>query len=258
MGIRDNVSADEYAKLEALAAANKDEWEALLQEKRNHWKELKEKGMLEKLTSKDVYMEDIDEIEDYGEQLIRSRKGSLKGALWDDEEEEEETINPIKKELIEKMKIVTGKQGSALAIYNLLNEMKDKGLLDATLVEEAILSMTKHDSDHYAVSSYKLHKKVTSVFGTISCTKSHQYADSIFLFLFCAQICANLTTEPHLRTSFYYYSREYTRASLDLTSGLRKGQSTPHRALLYGWPMLSMQTRGSSLAGTNMQHAPWS
>ena len=196
MGIRDNVSADEYAKLEALAAANKDEWEALLQEKRNHWKELKEKGMLEKLTSKDVYMEDIDEIEDYGEQLIRSRKGSLKGALWDDEEEEEETINPIKKELIEKMKIVTGKQGSALAIYNLLNEMKDKGLLDATLVEEAILSMTKHDSDHYAVSSYKLHKKVTSVFGTISCTKSHQYADSIFLFLFCAQICANLTLNP--------------------------------------------------------------
>ena len=156
---------EQLAKLEAAAAANKDEWDALLKAKLEEWKDMKAAGILDKLMigDEEVSEEVIAEMDDMSKRLLRRQRG--KGISTKPEsgpDQEGTSKEQLLFELREKLVIVGGtKDGSSLGTYSLLNEIKDKSMIEADpkLVEDTLLALTRLDSSSMAVSGFKMYQK---------------------------------------------------------------------------------------------------
>jgi len=170
--INDNADA-EWAALEKAESENKETWDALFKGKLEEWKEMKEKGILEKLSVEDDEMsqELIEEIDHMSKRLLRRKKSRLvtkavssinSPDIVSPGIEDAESI--IEKEnyrdkFYEKLTSITGKKGNALASFNLLNEIKDKGVLDIDLMETVLMTLSRQNSTSFATSGYKQYAK---------------------------------------------------------------------------------------------------
>ncbi len=153
------------AKLEAAAAANKDEWDAMLKAKLEEWKEMKAAGILDKLSieDEDVSEEVIAEMDDMSKRLLRRQRGKgINSKPEGGSDQEGPSKEQILFELREKLIVVGGtKDGTSLGTYSLLNEIKDKSMVEADpkLVEDTLLALTRLDSSSMATAGFKLYQK---------------------------------------------------------------------------------------------------
>lgn len=163
------ISQKEWAECEAAANAHKDAWAAALAAKRSEWMELKSSGVLERLSSSDLIdaemIDDLDK-EIQSKRAIRRLKGKIaEGGAVHAVSEAPLLVDPEKlneharSELANKLAIVSAKKtGSALATFNLLNEIKDKGLLETKLVESTVMALiTRFDSEQLAISAFRMY-----------------------------------------------------------------------------------------------------
>jgi len=173
-GSGSDISQSEWAECEAAANANKDAWAAALEAKRLEFMELKSSGILEKLSSSDLIdaemIEELDE-EVQSKRAVRRLKGKIaEGSLVPTSSETPLLVDPKKLaeqariELADKLALVSAKKtGSALATFNLLNEIKDKGLAETRLVESTVMALiTRFDSEQLALSAFRMYLQFVS------------------------------------------------------------------------------------------------
>lgn len=130
----------EDPSIEANFLSVEDE-ESLIASKLNEWRELKALGVLDKI-DENVSEEDIEEMDIL---LNRKRRQSVKPVL-----------NPSEKiafDLQQKLKLV---KDNPVALYSILNEMKDKNAHDYSLAKEILLNLARGSNTKLALSSIKL------------------------------------------------------------------------------------------------------
>lgn len=137
----------------------------MLKAKLEEWKEMKAAGILDKLMVDDEAMDEemIIEMDDMSKRLLRRQRG--KGVSSKKEggpEQEGSSKEQILFELREKLLVVGGgKDGTSLGTLSLLNEIKDKAMVEADpkLVEDALMALTRLDSSSMAVAGFKMYQK---------------------------------------------------------------------------------------------------
>mmetsp|Transcript_25889 Transcript_25889/g.24716 ORF Transcript_25889/g.24716 Transcript_25889/m.24716 type:complete len:654 (+) Transcript_25889:102-2063(+) len=169
-------STDEQLKnLETAANANRFEWEAQLKAKLDEWKEMKANGILD--TMGDEVDEDvIIQMDSMSKRLMRKQRGISKEKEASDKavaaslrlpgDEAEKKEGPSQEQMMREFKekfvmVSSSKEGSALGVYSLLNEMKDKNMLDfdSEFLEEVVLACARLESSSIAIAAYKLYQK---------------------------------------------------------------------------------------------------
>jgi len=161
-----DTSSDEWAELEKAAEANKEEFEVALKAKLNEWKEMKAAGILDKLNVEEPDEDIVQEMDEMSKRLIRRRRGLGKKVESSDNVgemegggDEQDAKAYARSQMSEKLVLVGGKKGSSLGVQSLLNEIKDKDLLDGPLVEACLMALSRLDSAPMAVSAYKQYQK---------------------------------------------------------------------------------------------------
>lgn len=155
----------ETGLLEASTKSNESEIQKLIKQKLDSWKSLKEAGILDKLYDEDgeVSNDTIEEVNKLSSNLrngigieqTKSKKLELSDEGDSLHASNDNTISTIK----EKIKSLTSKKGSALALYSILNELKDKKVAQSNIdiVEDVLMALSRQNSSAFAVSGYEFY-----------------------------------------------------------------------------------------------------
>ena len=169
----------EWEALDRAAAEAGDAFQEALEAKLEGWKRLKEEGVLDKI-DESFSEDDMDQLDEMsskllGRKLSTGKKGGINGPGGDkafnihgvDPDQlasefaaiskgspegrysEEEKVYLV---FSEKLKKVGGRRGSSTGVNNVLNELKDKGMVEGQgeLVEECLMAMSRLDSSPLA------------------------------------------------------------------------------------------------------------
>jgi len=210
---------EEWAALEKAEKANADEIKALYRAKLEQWNEMKNTGILEKLSvNEDLSQEIIEDMDKLSKKLIGERfllKSSKKQMTAEKSlsehssgETDKHSKSAVQSEFQEKLKSVQTKKDASLALYNLLNEVKDKGLLSChpELVQDIMMAISRQDSSTYASAAYDLYSKwcdsemvpkdtVHSIRSRAKRTKSSSSSTPSFILQYLTSCAANGLTE---------------------------------------------------------------
>lgn len=151
---------EEWAALEALEEANKKVVQRLYKQKLNEWKEMKSRGIFDKVLSNGEYdQETMHEIDEIKNDVWKRDNLDLKDFAMIDVpvkpvDEKKKAIS----DMIEKLKKYEElpKNESSLLVYSLLNEIKDKNLLDQNLVQNVMMALSRTDSNQLSTTAFKM------------------------------------------------------------------------------------------------------
>eukprot|EP01041_Mallomonas_annulata_P004276 gene4276-8511_t len=152
---------EEWASLLAAEEKNKEEMQRLYKKKLDEWKAMKSAGILDKLQSQELSQETIDEMDELSDRLIKDRVLLKKqnSEKSEDIDEKDKIINDLQ----EKLKLLLSKKDSGLAIYNLFNEVKDKGLAtgQTPFMEDILMALSRQGSEPHVAASYEIFNTLT-------------------------------------------------------------------------------------------------
>lgn len=153
----DSIEAQaELRRLEDAAAANRDEFTALLKEKLEGWKAMKAAGILDGLASVEELTEEaVLEVDELSKRLLRRRRG--KGEAQSFQLPLNDSRNAQSIHLLKEKLLIVGspKTGSPAATLALLNEAKDKGIGDAAIHQGCLTALARLGTPSAVVSGFR-------------------------------------------------------------------------------------------------------
>ena len=183
----EEVARIEWEALDRAAVEAGDAFQEALEAKLEGWKRLKEEGVLDKI-DESFSEEDMDELDELSSKLLgrklQTSKKALSGTGGDkafsihgidpnkltsdfaaisksSQEDRFSVQEKIYLEFSEKLKKVGGRRGSSQGVSNILNEMKDKGVVEGQgeLVEECLMAMSRLDSAPLALAAFRQYRQ---------------------------------------------------------------------------------------------------
>jgi hypothetical protein len=142
-----DVDINEWNALIDAEKEQKETFQLAIQNKLKEWKELKDAGILQQLAEDpDSYDED-------------NEINKLPFKLPSNNDNNDNNNNDDTKSITyfqEKYKTMNSKKSKtkSLALYQLLNEMKDKEVYDTMLIQSILLALVKNDNSNYGMSGY--------------------------------------------------------------------------------------------------------
>jgi len=140
-----DVDINEWNALIDAEKEQKETFQLAIQNKLKEWKDLKDAGILQQLAEDpDSYNKD----EEFNKLPFKLPSNN------DDNNNDDDTKSITYFQ--EKYKTMNNKKSKAksLALYQLLNEMKDKEVYDTILIQSILLSLVKNDNSNYGISGY--------------------------------------------------------------------------------------------------------
>jgi GTP-binding protein len=154
--------AVEYDALEQAFNADTAAMQELFRSKLEEWRQLKEEGALEALRGEEASEEAVEALDQ--QLLSRRQRRRSRG------EEQPAVVVDVVEDRARQLYILSDKlqqldssaPGAALAAYALFNEIKDKRILEVSLVEECLLCLSRlKDAYSYAVNAHKQYERWT-------------------------------------------------------------------------------------------------
>lgn len=230
-------------------------YDKLFSAKLDEWKELKRLGLLDKLSGT-VYEEDVFELD---EEVSKRRMRRLRQQSPEDSTVDEASTTVVVMGVHELRTKYLSNKNSSLGLYSLLNEMKDKSLIESMslspdgavheeedddaidIMEQIMMSIARLDSPHHPVSALKLYLGYLQR-GSIAPDR----VDPLFLPRYVLQ----------LYTSNLLSAADQCRDLLRLSPAVDDAESClSDRRLLTGYICASIHQRASQLLTANKNKA---
>ena len=143
---------EEWALLEeAEKSIDRQFWKDSLKAKVLGWQLLKKEGILQRLQSENITRELINDIDEVAKVMFRNTSE-------DDGDVDSRNVRVI----YEKLSKLQSTKSSALSIYNIINEVKIKGIKNVELMEDILLAISKTNSSSFILQAFNSYQQFIS------------------------------------------------------------------------------------------------